>query len=47
LAAELPSADIRTYAAQGARWSEAEAVAFAVDHVLGPGNPTAGGNNTF
>ena len=41
LTAELPSADLRAHAAQGARWSEAEAVAFAVDHVLWPENSTA------
>jgi tetratricopeptide (TPR) repeat protein len=42
LAAELPSADIHAYAAQGARWSEAEAVAFAADRLLSPESPAIG-----
>jgi predicted ATPase/DNA-binding winged helix-turn-helix (wHTH) protein len=42
LTAELPGADIHAYAAQGARWSEAEAVAFAADRVLSPESPAIG-----
>jgi len=42
LAVELPSADIDAYATQGARWSEAEAVAFAADHLLSPKSPAIG-----
>jgi predicted ATPase/DNA-binding winged helix-turn-helix (wHTH) protein len=36
LEAKLPAADIRAFAAAGARWSEAEAVAFAVDRFIAP-----------
>jgi predicted ATPase/DNA-binding winged helix-turn-helix (wHTH) protein len=42
LAAELPSADIHAHAARGARWSEAEAVTFAVDHLLSPESSAIG-----
>jgi hypothetical protein len=39
LEAELPAADIHACAAQGAGWSDMEAVALAFDRIVSPGAP--------
>src|SRR5579859_178928 len=35
---DLPTADMRACEAQGAQWSEGEAVAFAFDQIISPGS---------
>jgi tetratricopeptide (TPR) repeat protein len=45
LEAELPAADIHACAAQGARWSDMEAVAFASDRLISPGGQATGSSS--